>query len=61
MSQTITCPKCGNTFEVTEAFSHHVEEKLRSEFEKRMFAEHKLERLWVMYPGKSSYPMHEKV
>jgi hypothetical protein len=37
--QTITCPKCGNTFEVTEAFSHHVEEKLRGEFEKRMFAE----------------------
>jgi hypothetical protein len=26
-----------------------------------VFAERKLDRLWVMYPGKSSYPMHEKV
>lgn len=37
--QTITCPKCGHTFEPTEAFSHYVEEKLRAEYEKRIFAE----------------------
>ncbi len=38
-SQTITCPKCGHVFEPTEAFSHQVEEKLRAEYEKRIFAE----------------------
>lgn len=37
--QTITCPKCGHVFEPTEAFSHHIEEKLRAEYEKRIFAE----------------------
>ena len=37
--QTITCPKCGHTFEPTEAFSHQVEERLRAEYEKRIFAE----------------------
>ncbi len=37
--QTITCPKCGHAFEPTEAFSHHVKEQLRAEYEKRIFAE----------------------
>jgi hypothetical protein len=39
MNQTIACPKCGHTFEPTEAFSHQVEEQLRAEYEKRIFAE----------------------
>ncbi len=37
--QTIICPKCGHTIELTEAFTHQVEEKLRGEYEKRIFAE----------------------
>jgi hypothetical protein len=37
--QTITCPNCGHVLELTEAFTHQVEEKLRAEYEKRIFAE----------------------
>lgn len=37
--QTISCPHCGQTIELTEAFTHQVEEKLRVEYEKRIFAE----------------------
>ncbi len=37
--QTITCPHCGRSIELTEAFTHQVEEKLRAEYEKRIFAE----------------------
>lgn len=36
---TITCPKCGQIIELTEAFTHHVEEKLRAEYTKRFFAQ----------------------
>lgn len=31
--QHITCPKCGNKIQLTEAFTHEIEEKLRSQFE----------------------------
>ncbi len=31
--QYITCPKCGNKIQLTEAFTHEIEEKLRSQFE----------------------------
>ncbi len=31
--QYITCPKCGNKIQLTEAFTHDIEEKLRSQFE----------------------------
>lgn len=37
--QTISCPHCGRSIELTEAFTHQVEEKLRAEYEKRIFAE----------------------
>jgi hypothetical protein len=33
--QTIRCPKCGNTIEITEAFSKEIEEKLRMEFNQK--------------------------
>jgi hypothetical protein len=36
---TITCPNCGQVIELTEAFTHQVEEKLRTEFNKRFFAQ----------------------
>jgi len=36
---TITCPNCGQVIELTEAFTHQVEEKLRAEFNKRFFAQ----------------------
>ncbi|HXF99669.1 MAG TPA: DUF2130 domain-containing protein [Bacteroidota bacterium] len=36
---TITCPKCGHVIELTEAFTHQVEEKLRVEYNKRFFAQ----------------------
>ncbi len=36
---TITCPRCGQVIELTEAFTHQVEEKLRAEFNKRFFAQ----------------------
>lgn len=36
---TITCPNCGHIIELTEAFTHQVEEKLRAEFNKRLFAQ----------------------
>ncbi len=36
---TITCPNCGHTIELTEAFTHQVEEKLRAEFTKRFVAQ----------------------
>ncbi|MBI5216369.1 MAG: DUF2130 domain-containing protein [Ignavibacteriae bacterium] len=32
-NQTITCPKCGQKIEISEAFTHEVEEKLRSQFQ----------------------------
>ncbi len=32
-TQTITCPKCGQKIEISEAFTHEVEEKLRSKFQ----------------------------
>jgi hypothetical protein len=32
-TQTITCPKCGHKIEISEAFTHEVEEKLRSKFQ----------------------------
>lgn len=32
----ITCPKCGTNIELTEAFTHQVEEKLREEYEKKL-------------------------
>jgi hypothetical protein len=32
--QYITCPKCGNKIQLSEAFTHEIEEKLRSEFGK---------------------------
>ncbi|TAK52012.1 MAG: DUF2130 domain-containing protein [Bacteroidetes bacterium] len=41
--QTITCPKCGQKIELTEAFTHEIEEKLRATFQseiKRKEAEH---------------------
>lgn len=31
--QYITCPKCGNKIQLTEAFTHEIEEKLRAQFE----------------------------
>ncbi|HEY6191754.1 MAG TPA: DUF2130 domain-containing protein, partial [Bacteroidota bacterium] len=31
--QHITCPKCGNKIPLTEAFTHDIEEKLRTEFQ----------------------------
>lgn len=31
--QYITCPKCGHKIQLTEAFTHDIEEKLRSKFE----------------------------
>lgn len=31
--QHITCPKCGHKIQLTEAFTHDIEEKLRSKFE----------------------------
>lgn len=31
--QTITCPKCGTKIPLTEAFTHEIEEKLRSRYE----------------------------
>ncbi len=31
--QYITCPKCGNKIQLTEAFTHEIEEKLRGQFE----------------------------
>lgn len=37
--QTISCPHCGKTIELTEAFTHQVEEKLREKYEKRISAE----------------------
>jgi len=30
--QSITCPKCGNKIQLTEAFTHDIEEKLRAQF-----------------------------
>jgi hypothetical protein len=33
--QTIRCPKCGNTIEITEAFSKEIEEKLRDEYNQK--------------------------
>ncbi len=36
---TITCPNCGHAIELTEAFTHQVEEKLRAEFNKRFYAQ----------------------
>lgn len=40
MSQhTITCPHCGKSIELTEAFTHQVEEALRAEYDKRIRAE----------------------
>jgi len=38
--QSITCPKCGAQIELTEAFTHQVEEKLRKEFNQK-YAEEK--------------------
>lgn len=35
----ITCPKCGTSIELTEAFTHQVEEKLREEYDKKLAAE----------------------
>jgi hypothetical protein len=35
----ITCPKCGANIELTEAFTHQVEEKLREEYDKKLLAE----------------------
>lgn len=29
----ITCPKCGNKIQLTEAFTYDIEEKLRAQFE----------------------------
>jgi hypothetical protein len=43
MSDSITCPKCHTEIPLTEAISHQVEERLRSEFEterSRLAAEH---------------------
>jgi len=31
--QYITCPQCGHKIQLTEAFTHEIEEKLRSQFE----------------------------
>lgn len=31
--QYITCPKCGNKIQLTEVFTHEIEEKLRVQFE----------------------------
>jgi len=31
--QFITCPKCGHKIQLTEAFTHDIEEKLRTQFE----------------------------
>jgi hypothetical protein len=31
--QYITCPKCGHKIQLTEAFTHDIEEKLRAQFE----------------------------
>ena len=33
--QSITCPKCGAQIELTEAFTHQVEEKLRKEYNQK--------------------------
>jgi len=35
----ITCPKCGTNIELTEAFTHQVEEKLREEYDKKLAAD----------------------
>ncbi len=32
-NETITCPQCGNKIPITEAFTHDIEEKLRSKFQ----------------------------
>ncbi len=37
--QTFTCSNCGARIELTEAFTHQIEEQLRAEYEKRIFAE----------------------
>jgi len=37
--QSITCPKCGAQIELTEAFTHQVEEKLRKEFNQKYVEE----------------------
>jgi DNA-binding transcriptional MerR regulator len=37
--QSITCPKCGAQIELTEAFTHSVEEKLRKEFNQKYVEE----------------------
>jgi hypothetical protein len=37
--QSITCPKCGAQIELTEAFTHQVEEKLRTEYNKKYVEE----------------------
>ena len=31
--QYITCPHCGKRIQLTEAFTHDIEEKLRKEFD----------------------------
>ncbi|MDI6766125.1 MAG: DUF2130 domain-containing protein [Bacteroidota bacterium] len=33
MAEFITCPKCGHKIQLTEAFTHDIEEKLRVQFE----------------------------
>lgn len=37
--QSITCPKCGAQIELTEAFTHQVEERLRKEFNQKFVDE----------------------
>jgi hypothetical protein len=37
--QSITCPKCGAQIELTEAFTHQVEDKLRKEFNQKYLEE----------------------
>src|SRR5689334_2441778 len=32
-NQTITCPHCGKTIQLTEAFTHDIEQRLRTELE----------------------------
>lgn len=35
MATTITCPKCGESFEITQAFKHEIEEELKTKIEEK--------------------------
>lgn len=39
MATTITCPKCGEAFEISQAFKHEIEEKLKEKIEEESKSE----------------------